>query len=635
MPYSRPEIVSGSTRLNKPFVENLLDGIDEVTERDTGAKKQSILLGKAMRNMRKGVATKIVVRGDSTTYGHDTVSGDIVAPPAGPLPDGTSHSFTRSPKPYPTAMQDYLNLTYPGNVVTVENQGYSGDWVQRGFTRWTANANAQITVISYGINDASASYVPDEYRGNVDLFVEWHEKMILRDLAWGSAVVLLTSTRQRGTNGNPDTDTFRNALQALADKYGIPLLDGEQFLLNASWDAWSDGNHLTTKGNSIMGARLAAVFIGEGPQSPRVVDSGSKLQGRPTLDNLVLNGGAQTSANNGYGTARDDSAMTAGHAIQLGGSFTDGVATWSFYAETPDLYVMPYSYVGPTTGEAAAQITYELDFGVEQGQNYHQDQLDPMGLNPPNGLRAVASVVHGPFAFGAGNSFERNPATTPIFLRVATPGWHTIRARLQRSNTTSQIVTHVMELFESRVWQGIRKDASLQTQITNNNNNLVARYEGKHILVPAAFDESVDILTTKVNWPTLMRALGVKDWTSAYLGAPAIGLTVRSYGVGLMRYMFLCTQRLDQAGTDVAAQAVDATPVNETSTSLPVVKKLEALSTAPSGVTPENSITGRELASIAYEASTQSLVFTWRTTNTTGGTAKNMKKNFVMDFQLY
>ncbi|UTN91171.1 hydrolase [Gordonia phage PokyPuppy] len=588
---------------------------------------QAQLLGKAMKKLRLGQPVKIVCRGDSTTYGHDTVSSDRVPAPDVTLPDGTKPTFTRSPVPFPAAMQNFLNQTY-GDIVTVENQGHSGDWVQRGMTRWLNNVNADITVISYGINDALASGVPENLRGNISEYILATEQMILRDLEWGSAVVLMAPIRQRGPLGSPDVDAYRNALRGLADSYGIPLIETEEFLITAPWDCWSDGNHLNTKGNGIMGARLAALFVGEGPLKKNIVEPGTKLLGRPTLDNLVLRGAIQTSSS-GFGTPRDEATMSAGVAVGFGGGATsalDGVATWSFYTESPDIVLIPLSYInGNHPGETGAQISYELDFAVEQGQNYNGEVVSP-GVGG-NGTLSPSWKIHGPYAEGQAANYMSDPLTNPLAIRVATPGWHTIRAIFHRSTTAVSTITHMFEAFDWRTYQQMRKPIDY-TPVTT-------ALQAKHVPVPTNLDESADITVTKVNWPALVLSLGVPYWTQ-YYKAPVIKMTVRTYGVGVVQYAFLATMRPDLAGADYAQRSVDQYGASEPSAGIAFIRKLGAgFSTLSTGNPPETNPLGRELAYIAYEAATQSLVFTWRTQNSGDSTAKNMKKNFVLDFSLF
>ncbi|ANA85982.1 tail protein [Gordonia phage Demosthenes] len=588
---------------------------------------QAQLLGQAMKKLRLGQAVKIVCRGDSTTYGHDTVSSDRVPAPDVTLPDGTKPTFTRSPVPFPQAMQNFLNQTY-GEIVTVENQGHSGDWVQRGMTRWLNNVNADITVISYGINDALSTGVPVEIRGNIASYIEATERMILRDLAWGSAVVLMAPIRQRGPVGSPDVDAYRNALRGLADSYGIPLIETEEFLITAPWDCWSDGNHLNTKGNGIMGARLAALFIGEGPLKKNIVEPGSKLLGRPTLDNVVLRGAIQTTST-GFKTPRDESAMQAGLAVGFQGGGTtalDGVATWSFYTESPDVVLIPWSYINADyAGETGAQISYELDFAVEQGQNYNGEVVSP-GVSG-NGTLSPSWKIHGPFATGQVSSYMSDPVTNPLAIRVSTPGWHTIRAIFHRTVTQAVAVTHMIEAMDWRTYQEIRKPIDF-TPVTNS-------LQAVNVPVPSYYNESADITVTKIGWPALLQALSVKSWGVSYYSAPIVKLTLRTYGVGVIEYAFLCTQRPDQAGADIAQRSVDSYAASEGSSAIPFLKKLgPGFSTIAGGAAPEVSTSAREIAYLSYEAATQSLVFTWRTQNSGDSTAKYLRKNFLMTFSL-
>ncbi|UVT31170.1 hypothetical protein SEA_OTTERSTEDTS21_4 [Gordonia phage OtterstedtS21] len=590
------------------------------------ATYQAQFLGRAMKKLRNGEAVKIVARGDSITYGHDTVSPDVIAAPTETLPDGTKHSFTRSPAPWPLVVQNRLNETYPGGLVTVENQGYSGDWVQRGYNKWPNNVGADITIISYGTNDASASGVPEGIRGNLQEYVWWLEKMIIRDLTWGSAVVLLPPMRQRGHSPSVLLDSYRNATRGLATAYGIPYIETEELLATAPWDCWSDGNHLNTKGNNIVGSRLAAAFVGEGPLNKKVVGPGSKLLPRPTLDNVVYNGAIATGST-GYATPRDtaDGQGTAA-GLSTGVGVLSGTATWSFYTENPDVALVAWSYINPLgAGEADAKITYELDYGVEQGQNHHVDVAN-FG-QAGNGDRAASSVVHGPLTNANAASYRQDPLTNPLMIRVATPGWHTIRAKFNRMSVSSIAVTHMIEAFDWRTLQQMRKPLDFSP--------VISALSAVHVPVPASYNESTDITETKVNWPGLTQALGVKNWADKFYQAPALELTVRTYGRGYVKYVFIVTQRPDQAGADVAQRAVGTLAASESSGGIAYVAKLGVgVATITTVAAPETDVDSRELAGISYEASTQSLVFAWRTINSGNSTAKNMKKNFVMTFRL-
>ncbi|QPX62484.1 hydrolase [Arthrobacter phage Truckee] len=607
-----------------PRVEaKILDNLEK-NPKIAGAKTQSILLGEALRKLRKGDPFKMVVRGDSTTYGHDTVSADKVAAPTTTLPDGSKHSFTRSPKPYPDALQDCLQTAYGRTNITVENQGYSGDHVDRGYRRWLNNVDADITVISYGINDASASYVPDDKRGNVTAFVEDTEKMILRDLAWGSAVVLLTPTRQLGQSGNVDTDTFRNAWYSLASKYGIPVIDGEMFLDTQQRDAWSDGNHLTTKGNYVMGARLAAVFLAENPLAPVKVTGGSKLLARPTMHGFVKGSADGYSQSSGYPTPEDNAAGN-GSAVSLAKGSNGSL--WTFYVDQPDLVVMPSSYISPSTanGETGASIEYILDFDASQGDDYIDRSV---GDATNDYVNTTNSVVHGPYTNINSYADLGGISTHNVYIRIATPGWHTLRAVPTKSADATLLAVHGLEFADQRVWRAARDDSALSGRIATLE---AVKTRGVYVQnVPASFNETAAINSTNVPMMAIYEALFGNHFVSDYYKAQPFKLTVTSYGGAIIEYLIMHTLR--DGTVDQAAKTVDSAATNTGAGLILLVKKLNETSLLSGGGSAGTNTSARELASVAFTAATKELIFNWKTLNSDGTTAKNMTKNFTMAF---
>ena len=610
---------------SSPFRAELKSTMVKVPQVD-GARMQSTYLGQAMRKLRKGEAVKIVTRGDSTTYGHDTVSGDRVPAPTGTLPDGSTHTQTRSPAPWPAVLQTNLSTVYSG-AITVENQGYSGDWVKRGYERWLDDAGADITVISYGINDASAGHVPVEYRGNIEQYVRWLEQMILRDLAWGSAVVIATSMRQLGSSPNVDPDTFRDSVQALANKYGIPVIDLEQFLENAARDCWADTYHLTTKGNAIVAGRFASVFIGEGPQSPFKVTSGSKLLARPTLSNFVSRS-LETHNSDAYQTPADNEAGK-GFAIRPIGGQTTGVAFFSFYVDAADVMVFPLAFLSAVAGDAGVTASFALDFGVEQGDNYADRLLDlgtgsatdQSNLGPAATLTLTAAAGGSNFHWDAKDSASQG-------LRISTPGWHSIRVTLSRANTASSAALHALEFIGWRQWHTMRaltpRVAALEAKPGLDARG-IATYG-----IPSPFTEANPIASSLVPWAAVVAAMGLTPWGGQFYSAPIVRMVVRTYQVGFVVYDFLCTA--SGAGAAIAPLTVGAAPLNETSRSISFVREVEAVSTMPGGGTPKAEANGRELASIGLDASLN-LILNWRTTNSAdGSTAKNLNRAFAVSF---
>ncbi|WP_309632876.1 SGNH/GDSL hydrolase family protein [Nocardioides zeae] len=577
------------------------------------------LVGQALRALRTSGALRVCVRGDSTVYGHDTVSADRVAPPVDVLPDGSTHTATRSPSPWPAVLQDRLVEVY-GGAVTVVNQGYSGDWVGRGFDRWLNNPNADVTLYGYGINDASSLGVPAEIRGDVRAYVAALEQMVRRDLAWGSAVAFLAPMRQRGQTGTSAgvvIDAYRSALHIVAPKYGIPVIDAEQFLTNAKRDAWSDDFHLTTKGNQIVGARIAALFLPGALLDPkrREVVGGAKLVPR-LHDGFHFPATAVGGQSGGYFTPNDN-VDGQGIAARLAGG-TTGTATIahvSFYAAEPDLVIFPYYYLAGVAGETGVNLTLELDFGVEQGDNYHDHVIVP--VSAAGALTAPPASAAGVPIVGVGTFYNRDALRQSHALRVSTPGWHTLTIKGTRSAAASTVDLLALEFFSWRDWQ--------DTQLGRG---------AAHGLSSPTIDESSDITQTAISWPELLRVVGAKSWTSHQYAAPMLKLTVRTYGVGVAEYALLCTQRPDNAGADIAARVVDSAGAGEGPASA-FAHKIGEFNYTGGAALPSTDAAGRELLSIAYRAADQMLLLNWRTTNSSdGSTAKNLKRAFEYHLRL-
>lgn len=207
---------------------------------------QAALYGQFIQKVRTGQPYTIACRGDSLTYGQDTTSSDRTAPPAG-------HSRDRAPVQYPSALSSHL-----GSAATVINQGYSGDWAKRSYERWDQSAGSDLTIIGLGINDSRADW--SEYPGEIGPFIEWYEKIILRELAWGSACMIMLPLRQRGTE-SADLGAYRAALRALSANYGIPVFDGAEALAGYGAEVFSDDTHLNAKGYKILGVRAAMALM--------------------------------------------------------------------------------------------------------------------------------------------------------------------------------------------------------------------------------------------------------------------------------------------------------------------------------------------------------------------------------------
>lgn len=237
------------------------------------------LVAAAAAKIKTGNA-KIVCLGDSMTYGHDTVSGDKVAPVA-------PHVQWRTPVPYPAKLQASLNSIFSSTGITIENRGFSGDTVKMSYERWTTNPDANLVFVMFGINDSA----PEAPGLSLADYVRYLTRTVLRYNAWGCGVVVMTSTSLLQGNEFRDVDAYRAAAIEVADRLGCPVFHADLVgLNNKKDDIYSDGVHFNAAGYNLLGNSVA-MFVAAGGllRNANVVDSDlSILPGAAA--NIVTNG---------------------------------------------------------------------------------------------------------------------------------------------------------------------------------------------------------------------------------------------------------------------------------------------------------------------------------------------------------
>lgn len=377
------------------------------------ARRQASLYADFMLKLRTGLPVKICALGDSLTYGHDEVSADRVAAPTGPMPDGTFHENMRSPKPWPTVLASHLSWAFPAGVTTI-NRGRTGDTVTKAWGRWPVTSGADLTVISFGTNDQAHL--------TVQQFIEGYERLILREINdYNAAVVILSPLRVRTSSGTASIDVYRNALDALANKYSLPVIDGQELLAGYRDDIYSDSWHLNTAGYNIVGSRLAACFIGWGPEKPHHVGPGTRLSVRETLDNMLAKGGARLTS--------------PGVGIRMDGASS---LVYSFYTDVADVVIVPYYYIG-----SGNTLEFKLDFGAPQPPKL-QDIYATSPAVPPS------VVSHAPTSHVTHTALS----SASKVLTVASPGWHTLEIK-GTGGTAFPTVQYIyyLELLDYRGYQ--------------------------------------------------------------------------------------------------------------------------------------------------------------------------------------
>lgn len=350
--------------INQTALKNVNDKIE------LHNNKATKLLSLKLQKLSKGEKMTVVCQGDSMTYGQDTVSTDK-RPADGTLCDDTSsHSHQRAGVVYPEALKQYLDEIYPNVNHNVINKGYSGDWVERGYQRWSNNSNADIVFLMYGSNDAdlNASWVPSDVRGNLEKYINDYRKLIERYLNWGTAVVLLTPTRslgQENTKTGRIAEGFRNALTLLGKEYNIPVIDAESF--SNGWDNsyYSDSTHFNSKGYKAFAGRLISTLIGNILSNDYKLYSNENISVRLTRDNLVINNGAHVGeSENSYGQVE----YTKGKGLVLTPS--NGKCYYSFETVEDNMILIPvYGCYGKS-------LKFTLDFNNPQGSSTFKFDCD-------------------------------------------------------------------------------------------------------------------------------------------------------------------------------------------------------------------------------------------------------------------
>ena len=284
-----------------------------------------------MKKIRNREVLKIVCIGDSLTYGSDATSSD--KRPASDVvnSDGSQSGVTRASITYPEALENYLNQVYRSTItdklITVETRAYPGDWAPKSFNRHFLKHDGDLTIIMLGTNDSRRANYADA--GDIGVFYYWLEQIIIRELLWDKAVLLLTPPKELSLD--LAVDAFANAVHGIGNKYNIPVIYTDEFVSQYPASIYSDPTHFNGIGYSIVASRTAATLVGEGAHKPKYVLSGSVLLTRRTLDNvsLVWNAGYSGSTSS-YAPAPNE--LENDKSLNVFLNADNGEMIYSFYA---------------------------------------------------------------------------------------------------------------------------------------------------------------------------------------------------------------------------------------------------------------------------------------------------------------
>ena len=252
MPYSRPEVTSGVTRITKPFVENILDGIDEkldeATANSTYATPASVTTAvtpKAssvkMSALAFAASRKVAWAGSSTITGSGSTSNSTKGVSALTPQFAGSSRITR--------YSESIMAGVDGNTSAQLLARYDAD---------VLNQNPGIVVLNIGGNDASQAVPIATYAANVTEIVD-------RTLKANVPIVLTTVTPRRADVSGASAIPLLNLwLTSFAQRRNLPIVDLFKALsdpatgfFSATYQA-ADGTHANDAGHALMASLIGA-----------------------------------------------------------------------------------------------------------------------------------------------------------------------------------------------------------------------------------------------------------------------------------------------------------------------------------------------------------------------------------------
>ncbi|MEH7116050.1 SGNH/GDSL hydrolase family protein [Neobacillus vireti] len=483
-------------------ITSLTTQANGISKKISYKEKQTELLSLFYDKLRSKQLVTIACQGDSLTYGYDVVSSDIRPADSSLTDDGTAHLATRASISYPEALQDYFNTVYGHDVVSIKNRGYSGDWVSRGLVHWNINPNANLHVISYGVNDSRNTNCP--YMGDVVEFIKQYRILIERVLDWNSAIVLLLPLKSKTNRSDYEvkTDVFAEAARQLGKEYGIPVVDGEQLLNGYSAKFWSDGTHLNGLGYKAFAGRLFGAFIGDGVMNPyHIIDNSTVLANYQNYS-FILKGTSAIVSSDGYPTP-DSETAGAGYAVYMPDNTAE--VYFGFYADKEDMIVIPSMY----TSTKGRNVTVELDFGNEQAQNtIDYVEFDQNRIFTTEASKAVINTTD----FGTNNIFWENDIRNGNipYVHITSRGWHVIKVSHDMTNAGESLTLHGLYFKHY-------SNVFTQTGVYIGHTS----YD---------FNDTTTILQSRVKWIPLLKQLGLFNASTTFYEYPLINIEVNNYG---------------------------------------------------------------------------------------------------------
>ena len=335
---------------------------DDIVNVNEIIKKQQINYSKLMRTLKKDENStnsniNIICRGDSLTYGYDINSNDI-RPSVNKADDkGNVQSTSIASITYPEALYQVLRLF--NKTITIENLGISGTTVEYSFDRYYKKRDNSIELIMLGTNDSrNTNYIN---HGNIELFINYYEQLIIRSILWNNAVILIkppSNYYMRDLN----LESYRTAIDGLASKYHLHCIDCSNITNMFDYTHWSDKTHFTGKGYKYIGYTIGNILMNEDFNNPLEIQSNSVILTRPTEDSCdYFNNVSYQMLPSGYTPysfiGSDGVTKGKGLAKWVG----DGKLIYTFKTTEDNLVVMPTVFLKQGT-----EFKITLDHGLQQ-----------------------------------------------------------------------------------------------------------------------------------------------------------------------------------------------------------------------------------------------------------------------------
>ena len=361
--------------------------------------------------------------GDSLTYGADNASADRRPPASGTTDDGTVYLSDRASTTYPEALQEYLNMIYPGRVI-VRNMGYPGDDTTKALQHWNAS-NADLAIIMLGTNDRNDA--------DFDRFMGDYRKLVMREQENGTSVLIITPPKRRVMSSRP-LAPYRNAVVQMAKEMNIPYVDMTDELANIDQSYYCDVTHFTGKGYRVIGAKVLAILTGESIMNPRKVP-GNFLGLRDQIDGLTFGASGSItwlSSTSAPTPASVDAGI--GDGVILNPNQTDAQGLlYSFYATEDNTVIYPSAYFNATNNQYQLEMVLDFDTRGIAMSNSTEDGKFVGQYEPPQ----IVTFLNGDQNFSTDKTLY-NPTYLDVNhvdywsdkkMIIPKKGWHTVWVR--------------------------------------------------------------------------------------------------------------------------------------------------------------------------------------------------------------